>query len=75
MKSIRDIKEEFQTAVDLETKEKLAQSYQTDSRKGVQDLIARVYPGKGEAAERAGASGGDETIRKEICRLYGNLWN
>ena len=40
MKSIRDIKEEFQTAVDLETKEKLAQ---TDSRKGVQDLIARVY--------------------------------
>ena len=43
MKSIRDIKEEFQTAVDLETKEKLAQSYQTDSRKGVQDLIARVY--------------------------------
>ena len=43
MKSIRDIKEEFQTAVDLQTKEKLAQSYQADSRKGVQDLIARVY--------------------------------
>lgn len=42
MKSIRDIKEEFQTAVDLDAKEKLAESYRTDSRKGVQDLIAKT---------------------------------
>lgn len=58
MKSIRDIKEEFQTAVDLETKEKLAQSYQTDSRKGVQDLIARVYREK-------------EKLQSELERLEG----
>lgn len=42
MKSIRDIKEEFQTAVDLDAKEKLAESYRTDCRKGVQDLIAKT---------------------------------
>ena len=58
MKSIRDIKEEFQTAVDLQTKEKLAQSYQADSRKGVQDLIARVYREK-------------EKLQSELERLEG----
>lgn len=42
MKSIRDIKEEFQNAADLAEKERIAQSYSEDNRKGVQDLIVRV---------------------------------
>lgn len=58
MKSIRDIKEEFQTAVDLDAKERLAESYRTDSRKGVQDLIARVYREK-------------EKLQSELKRLEG----
>ena len=42
MKSIRDIKEEFQTASDIDAREKLAEYYRSDSRKGVQDLIAKT---------------------------------
>lgn len=42
MKSIRDIKEEFQTAADIDAREKLAEYYRSDSRKGVQDLIAKT---------------------------------
>lgn len=42
MKSIRDIKEEFQTAADINAREKLAEYYRSDSRKGVQDLIAKT---------------------------------
>lgn len=58
MKSIRDIKEEFQTAADIAAKEKLAELYESDKRKGVQDLIARVYREK-------------EKLQKELERLEG----
>ena len=50
MKSIRDIKEEFQNAADLAEKERIAQSYSEDNRKGVQDLIARVKKEKEKLA-------------------------
>ena len=46
MKSIRDIKEEFQTASDIDAREKLAEYYRSDSRKGVQDLIAKTVKEK-----------------------------
>lgn len=46
MKSIRDIKEEFQTAADIDAREKLAEYYRSDSRKGVQDLIAKTVKEK-----------------------------
>ena len=50
MKSIRDIKEEFQNAADLAEKERIAQSYSEDNRKGVQDLIVRVKKEKEKLA-------------------------
>ncbi len=46
MKSIRDIKEEFQTASDMDAREKLAEYYRSDSRKGVQNLIAKTVKEK-----------------------------
>lgn len=46
MKSIRDIKEEFQSAADIDAREKLAEYYRSDSRKGVQDLIAKTVKEK-----------------------------
>lgn len=46
MKSIRDIKEEFQTASDIDAREKLAEYYRSDSRKGVQDLIVKTVKEK-----------------------------
>lgn len=58
MKSIRDIKEEFQTASDIDAREKLAEYYRSDSRKGVQDLIAKIVKEK-------------ERLQLELERLEG----
>lgn len=58
MKSIRDIKEEFQTASDIDAREKLAEYYRSDSRKGVQDLIAKTVKEK-------------ERLQLELERLEG----